>query len=101
MVESHATVPTLRAQRYAKQLVSHLGRKCEVADDPAGQWVILPGGSARCLIAAAENHLTLSALAATAEHLARVEEVVGGHLERFGLKDELHVTWVPQASAPR
>lgn len=99
MLESRATVPTQRAERYAKQLVSHLGRKCEVGDDPAGQWVILPGGSARCLIAAGEDHLLLYARGAGAEDLTRVEAVVGGHLERFGQKDELHVTWVAQAAA--
>jgi uncharacterized protein len=37
--------------------------------------------------------LRMRAQAADAESLARTEQVVGSHLERFGRRDELSVSW--------
>ena len=86
-----AVVETPTPQRYAKQLASHLGRRSEVIEDEAGTLLRLAGGE--CLLRANADTLELLASAPTAAELDRVTEVVGSHLERFGLRNELQVTW--------
>jgi enamine deaminase RidA (YjgF/YER057c/UK114 family) len=91
-----AVVATDAPARYAKQLLAHLGRKREVQpldgvpdggtlvfDDGVGH--VRPGGAA----------LVLEAVADDADALARVQDVLGRHLERFGARRELSVRWRP------
>lgn len=86
-----ATVATEAAERYAKQLASHLGRKSEVREEADGVRLVLGGGS--CLLAPGATALVLGAEAPTVEALDTVTRVVGSHLERFGARNELVVTW--------
>ena len=95
-----ALVPTEAAPRYLKQLVSHLGRKAGVQDEGDGQRLMF--GPDSCLLTARPDALHLEASGASPEGLARVEDVVGRHLERFGQRDGLTVRWqdVPVRSRP-
>ena len=88
---ARAAVATERPERYAKQLVSHLGRKAEVREEPEGSRLVI--GEASCLVVPGEGVLELRAEASSEDGLALVQNVVGGHLVRFGEKDELVVTW--------
>lgn len=94
MPTSIAAVPTDAAQRYAKQLLAHLGRKntvepVEGAPD-AGRLVFAYGlGTVR----PEADRLVLEASASDDESLARVQDVLGRHLERFGARRELIVHW--------
>ena len=88
---ARAAVATDAAQRYAKQLAAHLGRRAEVREEPGGRRVVLGDGS--CLLVAGDTVLELSAEAPSAESLERVQHVVGSHLERFGSRRELVVDW--------
>jgi uncharacterized protein len=45
--------------------------------------------------------LTLLAAAPDAESLERVQSVLGGHLERFGQRNELVVTWTTDGPGTR
>ncbi|MCC5575722.1 DUF2218 domain-containing protein [Microtetraspora sp. AC03309] len=92
MATSIAYVATDAAARYAKQLASHLGRKLEAEE--------LPDGGYRLTFSAGEGVLTpeadrlvMRASAADAESLGVVQDVLGRHLERFGQRNELTVTW--------
>ncbi|MEV0974214.1 DUF2218 domain-containing protein [Microtetraspora glauca] len=92
MATSIAYVATDAAARYAKQLASHLGRKSEAEE--------LPDGGYRLIFSAGEGVLTpeadrlvMRASAADAESLGVVQDVLGRHLERFGQRNELTVTW--------
>ena len=89
---SHADVPTDAPARYAKQLVSHLGRKAPFTEDPAGTWTITVG-DARGRIAVGVDVLSLHVEASDAETLDRLEHALGSHLERFGARAGLTVTW--------
>ena len=94
MLRSTAVVPTDAAARYAKQLLSHVGRKAGVEPvdgEPDGGRLTLSAGTGIVLPRA--DHLRLEALAADAESLALVEDVLGRHLERFGARRELTVSW--------
>lgn len=88
---SHAAVVTDRPERYAKQLLSHLGRKAEVREGAEGSRLMIAGGS--CLVVPGARVLDLHAEAPDAEALSIVQDVVGRHLVRFGDKDELVVDW--------
>jgi hypothetical protein len=91
--DSTATVRTERAARYGKQLVSHLGRRASAEwDDQAGTgWIDF--GETRAELSAGQGALDLR-LWAEADAVARMEDVVGRHLVRFGARDELTVQWV-------
>jgi 3-hydroxyisobutyrate dehydrogenase-like beta-hydroxyacid dehydrogenase len=86
-----AEVATDAPERYAKQLVSHLGRRLTWATDgPTSRAVI---GTGTGTVVVGTGVLTLRAEAPDAETLARIQHVLGSHLERFGQRNELMVTW--------
>ena len=89
---SRADVPTDKPDRYAKQLVSHLGRKAPFTEETAGAWTTTVG-DARARIVVGADVLTLHADAPDAETLSRLEHALGGHLERFGARAGLSVAW--------
>jgi len=95
LLTSIANVATETPERYAKQLANHLGRKAEVRSEDAGERIVLGGGS--CLLESRAGTLVLHATADDTDGLRRVEQVVGSHLERFGARNELTVTWVVDA----
>ena len=91
---STAVVPTDAAARYAKQLQAHLGRKAGVEPvdgEPDGGPLRLSGGTG--IVRPRADHLLLEAIAVDAESLAQVEDILGRHLERFGARRELTVSW--------
>ena len=91
-VTATSRVATERGERYRKQLASHFGNKIEVVEEPAGavlRWGF--GGSTTLTVEA--GALVMRADAEDAEALDRVKDVTGRHLERFGEKDGLAVTW--------
>ena len=92
---SRADVVTHAPGRYAKQLVSHLGRKVEFVHESSGagdSWTAHVAGSL-ARITVGDGVLVLQAEAPDAEGLARLEGALGNHLERFGQRRELTVTW--------
>lgn len=102
MLESVAVVVTPAPARYAKQLLAHLGHKVRVEPlpgepDPAGQLRFDYGlGVVRPM----DGRLVLHASADTAESLARVQDVMQRHLEKFGARAELAVSWGPADPEP-
>jgi hypothetical protein len=96
MYAAKAHVHTERADRYRKQLSSHLGRRCAVMETADGICIALPEDTAdaRCLLINTPDALILSAEGSSFESLAQVKDVVGRHLEAFGDRDGLKVTWV-------
>jgi hypothetical protein len=94
VLTSTAVVVTDAPARYAKQLLSHLGRKAGVTpldDEPDGGLLHLSAGTG--IVRPRADHLILQAAAADAESLAAVEDVLSRHLERFGARRELRVSW--------
>jgi hypothetical protein len=91
---STAAVPTDAAGRYAKQLLSHLGRRnpVELVDGaPDARRLVFAYGTGT--VRPETDRIVLEAAAADAESLARVQDVLGRHLERFGARRELTVHW--------
>jgi hypothetical protein len=92
LMTASAYVTTATPDRYAKQLASHLGRRCEVREESDGTRLILDAGE--CLLRPNGDALELRAAATDSERLDQVQAVVGRHLERFGQRNELTVRWV-------
>ncbi|SPF69032.1 Uncharacterized protein conserved in bacteria (DUF2218) [Propionibacterium ruminifibrarum] len=99
MATAQARVATGRPGRYARQLASHMSRRCEASwDEEAGTGSIaFPGTDAVCTLTGEEAALVLDL---TATDLDRFEEVVGRHLGRFGAADRLVVAWTRTDGSP-
>jgi hypothetical protein len=89
---SRADVVTDAPERYAKQLVAHLGRKIDFTTEGATSTAMI--GSTTGRIVVGDGVLTLLASGADEDGVARVEHVFGSHLERFGQRNELVVQWI-------
>jgi hypothetical protein len=99
-IGSLAHVATDAPARYAKQLVSHLGRKLVFTGDAVTAPATAVIGAATAGIVVGEGVLTLEAVGDDEESVARVEHVLGSHLERFAQREALTVQWVRDAGAP-
>ncbi len=104
---STAVVTTDRGGRYAKQLVSHLGRRLETSWDEATDHGVVLFEGGRCDLSSTADGLSLLARVdalTTGDGdpalLARIEDVVGRHLVRFGTRDELVVAWQRTDGSP-
>jgi uncharacterized protein len=91
-VTSTARVATDRGERYRKQLGGHFGNRIEVEESPARTVLKWGFGGTTTLVVEADA-LVMVASAEDSETLDRVKDVTGRHLERFGEKDGLVVTW--------
>jgi hypothetical protein len=91
-ISATATISTDQAERLARQLVTHLGRKVE--------WVEHDGvatsrfGPATGSVEATGRTLRLTATGATNEEVAGVEAVLASHLERFAFRHPVEISWV-------
>ena len=93
MLVSTAVVTTDAPARYAKQLLSHLGHKVQLEpldDEPDGGRLVFAYGTGTirvpCGPAAARCRRR------DEDSLARVQDVLARHLERFGARRELSVS---------
>jgi hypothetical protein len=90
-ITSRADVPTDAPDRYAKQLVSHLGRKIEFTSDGHVSTAAIGGATAEVVVG--DGVLTLLASGDDEQDVAQAEHVLGSHLERFGQRNQLAVAW--------
>lgn len=94
---SVATIPTERAARYGKQLVSHMGHKITgFWDEEASSGHLLFDREGPVLgrfdVVASASDLRLE-LRTEPERADRLEFIVGIHLARFGARNSLAVVW--------
>ena len=94
---STATIPTQRAARYGKQLVSHMAHKITgFWDEEEGIGYLLFDHEGPVLgrfdVIASPSDLRLE-LRTTPERAAHLEHVAGIHLARFGARDGLTIAW--------
>ncbi|WP_315298214.1 DUF2218 domain-containing protein [uncultured Actinomyces sp.] len=92
-----ASVPTQRAARYGKQLVSHMVHKITGAwDEETANGYLLFDREGPVLgrfdVIASPSALRLE-LRTTPERAAHLEHVAGIHLARFGVRDGLAIAW--------
>jgi catechol 2,3-dioxygenase len=90
-LSSRAVVATTKPSPYLLQLAKHFRHKLDVRFDEHSAVIPFAFGTAE--VAAEADALIIAAHAHTPADLARVQQVVGSHLERFGRRDELAVSW--------
>ena len=90
-MQSEARVATPNSVVYMKQLCRHFGHKnvAEFTDDDGR----IEFEFGVCEFAAEPDVLVLRTQGADAESVARLEQVIGSHLQRFAHREELEVSW--------
>ena len=101
---SVARVATDRPDRYGRQLAAHMGRKITTAWDDASTTGSLSfnreGPVTGVVELACDDGALVLTLRTTEADLARLEQVTGIHLARFGHKEGLAVAWVRDDGTP-
>lgn len=99
-VASRADVSTDQPARYAKQLVSHLGRKLDFTAHGNVSTAAIGSGTGQVVVG--DRVLTLLATGPDEKSVAAVEHVLGSHLLRFATREDLTVTWArtPEQARP-
>ena len=94
MRTKHGTMPTDRPERYAKQLAGHWARRGEVVEDDTATTLRFETGQV-VVMRPSEGRLDLEVSVPEEGELTvdRWAEVVAEHLQRFGQREELQVTW--------
>ena len=91
---AEAKVSIERPERWAKQLVSHLGNKAKVEElDGFSKLTFGEEGTSVGLVSTDAEHVLLTALGNSQEDLDRAKNVLGKHLERFAEKLDVKVIW--------
>lgn len=88
---STATVSTASASRYLQQLCKHFAHKLQVDFTPQAGRIAFSSGT--CDLAADGANLTMIVRAAGAEELARLQDVIARHLERFAFREPPRIEW--------
>lgn len=91
MLTAHSRVETAKSSRFLQALCGHFSRKVPAEYDASRGVVSFPFG--RCELRAEPDALLLRVEANDPASLDRAKEVVGGHLERFGVKEGFQVRW--------
>lgn len=90
-IKSHSEVLTDKSAAYMRQLCKHFGHKTDASFGEDTGYIQFEFG--RCELHAVDGTLRLKVSAPDDEQHERMERVIGSHLERFGKRDGLSVTW--------
>jgi hypothetical protein len=94
MPTSTAAVPTAHASRYLQQLCKHWSHKFAVTFDEAHGEIPLPLGTA--VLDAGADALMVTCTVPEGGDLARLQQVVADHLDRFAFREApLPFAWNP------
>lgn len=88
---SSATVATDKPVPYMRQLCKHFGHRVDAQFGDDTGYIQFESG--RCELEAGDGELRLTVTAPDEDSMERTRNVVGSHLERFGRRDELTVSW--------
>lgn len=86
-----AVVETAHASRYLQQLCKHFAHKRPVSFDPGRGEINFAIGD--CHLEAEGERLTMTLTSPDAEQMARLQNVVVRHLERFAFREDLKIDW--------
>jgi hypothetical protein len=88
-------MPTDRPERYTKQLAGHWAPKTRQTESEGTTVLTFEGGSVVAL-RPEDGGLRVEVAVPEGEDLDRFADVVAEHLQRFGQREELQVTWSAQ-----
>ena len=90
-IRAEAVVATEKPSPYLLQLAKHFRQKLDVRFDE--RHAVIPFAAGVVVARASEDALTLTAHAHSQPDLRRLQDIAGRHLERFGARDGLQVSW--------
>lgn len=90
--KTHSSVATEKPGAYMRQLCKHFGHRIPAEYDEWRGWIQFDGGRLD-LDASGSAALALLITADDDQQRERLKGVVGSHLERFGKRDEIVVSW--------
>jgi hypothetical protein len=93
MLSSQARVPTAVPGRYLAQLCKHFQHKLPVEFDERHGRVAFPAGRCALDAGADAGTLLMRVVASDNAALAKLEDVVARHLERFAFREKPEVRW--------
>jgi hypothetical protein len=94
-MKAEARVLTPNGARYAKQLCGHAAWKTPRSEwSPPDGVIEFPDKLGTCRMTAEPDRLALVAEALNEANLARIQQVVGSNIERFGSREGLSVRWI-------
>ncbi len=88
---SRAAVATDKPVPYLRQLCKHFGHKVDASFGDDSGYIQFEFG--RCELHARQGELDLTVSAVDEAGRERMRQVIGSHLERFGKRDSLTVSW--------
>ena len=94
---ANAHVQTEKSSRHLQALCGHFSRKVQADYTPERGHIAFGFGS--CDLRAEPGTLILEVQGSDEETLNRLKNVVGSHLERSAVKDELQVVWTDEPVA--
>lgn len=86
-----AIVQSDKAHRYLQRLCEHFARKVPAEWDTSHGWINFPMGT--CGLAVRDHTLSIRVMAEGKSDLARLQEIVGSHLERHAFPEEPKFVW--------
>ena len=95
-ITSTAEVLTDRAERFAKQLVTHLGRKVEWVTDEGVSTASFGAASAR--ISPGDGVLVLTASGGSVQEVTQIEDALARHLHKFAFRHPVEIAWTRKAT---
>lgn len=94
MLTARSDVNTDKANVYLKKFCRHFAHKLPTQfNDNMGN-VIFPFGD--CKLTSQDSQLTFLVEAKSKEALAKMQDVVARHMERFAIRDGITLTWMDQ-----
>ena len=72
-------------------MCKHFGHKINVEFTPESGVICFPFG--RCELTAEAGTLSMTAIAENVDSHARVETIIGSHLERFAFREKPEINW--------
>jgi hypothetical protein len=97
MLSSEARVPTTVPRRYLAQLCKHFQHKLPVTLGDMHGRIEFPAGSCELDAAAQAGILVMRVTAGDEAALAKLEDVVARHLERFAFREQPEIRWARAA----
>jgi hypothetical protein len=94
MLTAQSSFNTAKATAYLKKFCRHFAHKLPTEFDDVSGYVDFPFGD--CRLVSQDDQLMFKVEAETEESLAKMEDVVARHMERFAFRDGITLMWVRQ-----
>ena len=94
MLVAQSKFETQKAVAYLKKFCRHFAHKLPTEFDDNNGQIEFPFGN--CKVETLGNQLQFTVEAETEELIAKMEDVVARHMERFAFRDEIKMTWERQ-----